>query len=548
MTYNKKSIGPVIMFIFWSIIMAVVCIVGISNVFAATYDSTTFTAQLYDNYGPSLHSVTTEFSNMSWRGTIPQMQANTSGAAWGVSSPIPLLKGHTYSMTIRIDGTYGGNIVLSTYNRVGLGTSLANAKSSYENNTNSTLEYSNVVSASSSIQFAFTSSINANYIVFPFATNYTGDFQSFYLYNLIIEDLGSSSDVSQTTINNSLNNQTNEINNSITNSENNIKGSIKDSENNIKDGIKEGFESCRDSYNLFDKNSTFKSNGATKEVLDTGVRSKLINSGNYRYFSIELGKSELLGKTIILNRTITNSGSNIGQIALYFGNETSQSKKIIFADKKSGTSNIYIPNTFPDDCDRIWILFYGNVAGTGNVADYTDYTDLMISFVSSSYEEYGKQVCKNRLDEANETSKGILGKIKDILSYINPFSENFFAYKLVELIINGLKSLIVPDNFDFINDFKEVLENKLGFLASVPIQLLDYVLSLKDKVFTPVTSITFPKISFFGYSFWNDMEIDITQGLSWISSIKYLTDLGCVVIMINTLRKWYANFTGGDEK
>lgn len=548
MTYNKKSIGPVIMFIFWSIIMAVICIIGISNVFAATYDPTTFTAQLYDNYGPSLHSVTTEFSNMSWRGTIPQMQANTSGAAWGVSSPIPLLKGHTYSMTIRIDGTYGGNIVLSTYNRVGLGTSLANAKSSYENNTNSTLEYSNVVSASSSIQFAFTSSINANYIVFPFATNYTGDFQSFYLYNLIIEDLGSSSDVSQTTINNSLNNQTNEINTSITNSENNIKGSIKDSENNIKDGIKEGFESCRDSYNLFNKNSAFKSNGATKEVLDTGVRSKLINSGNYRYFSVELGKSELLGKTIILNRIITNSGSNIGQIALYFGNETSQSKKIIFADKKSGTSNIYIPNTFPEDCDRIWILFYANVAGTGNIGDYTDYTDLMISFVSSSYEEYGKQVCKNRLDEANETSKGILGKIKDILSYINPFSENFFAYKLVELIINGLKSLIVPDNFDFINDFKEVLENKLGFLASVPIQLLDYVLSLKDKVFTPVTSITFPKISFFGYSFWNDMEIDITQGLSWISSIKYLTDLGCVVIMINTLRKWYANFTGGDEK
>ncbi len=131
--------------------------------------------------------------------------------------------------------------------------------------------------------------------------------------------------------------------------------------------------------NIFDKNATFKANGATKEILDTGVRSKLINSGNYRYFSIEFGKSELLGKTIILNRTITNSGSNIGQIALYFGNETSQSKKIIFANKESGTSNIYISNTFPEDCDRVWILFYGNVAGTGNIGDYTDYTDLTLS-------------------------------------------------------------------------------------------------------------------------------------------------------------------------
>ena len=172
----------------------------------------------------------------------------------------------------------------------------------------------------------------------------------------------------------------------------------------------------------------------------------------------------------------------------------------------------------------------------------------MISFVSSSYEEYGKQVCKNRLDEANETSKGILGKIKDILSYINPFSENFFAYKLIELLIDGLKKLVVPDDFDFINDFKEVLENKLGFIASVPIQLLDYVISLKDKVFTPMTTISFPKISIFGYYFWDDMEIDITQGLNWVAPFKYLTDLGCVIIMVNTLKKWYTNFTGGDEK
>lgn len=142
--------------------------------------------------------------------------------------------------------------------------------------------------------------------------------------------------------------------------------------------------------NIFDKNATFKANGATKEVLDTGVRSKLINSGNYRYFSIELGKSELLGKTIILNRTITNSGSNVGQIALYFGNETSSSKKFIFSNRGSGTSNIYIPNTFPEDCDRVWILFYGNVSGTGNIGDYTEYTDLTVSITDKpiNYKPY----------------------------------------------------------------------------------------------------------------------------------------------------------------
>ena len=150
-------------------------------------------------------------------------------------------------------------------------------------------------------------------------------------------------------------------------------------------------QATRSGKNLFNKNSIPSQNGATKEVLKTGVRAKLINSGNYRYFSIELGKSEFLGKTITLIRTITNSASNIGQIALYFGNETSQSKKIIFANKESGTSNIYIPNTFPEDCDRIWVLFYGNVSGTGNVGDYVDYTNLMITVGDTleTYEDYG---------------------------------------------------------------------------------------------------------------------------------------------------------------
>ena len=166
-----------------------------------------------------------------------------------------------------------------------------------------------------------------------------------------------------------------------------------DDEMELKSIILDGksTQETRSGKNIFNKNSTFKTNGATKEVIDKGVRAKLINSGNYRYFSIELGKSEFLGKTITLTRIITNSASNIGQIAIYFGNETSQSKKFIFANKESGTSNIFIPNTFPEECDRLWILFYGNVAGTGNVKDYTDYTDLMITVGNTleNYEDYG---------------------------------------------------------------------------------------------------------------------------------------------------------------
>lgn len=182
-------------------------------------------------------------------------------------------------------------------------------------------------------------------------------------------------------------------------------------------------QATRSGKNIFNKNSTFKADGATKEVLETGVRSKITTAGIYRCFSVELGKSELLGKTITITRTITNSASNRGRLSLFFGNETSQGKKFIF----SNSGSINIPNTFPEDCDRIWATFYGNVAGTGNVGDYTDYTDLMITLGDTleNYEDYGvspspdypseiecvkdtiqvKDVGKNLFDKDNATTQ-----------------------------------------------------------------------------------------------------------------------------------------------
>lgn len=389
MTYNNKSIGPIVSFLVWLLLFGLVCIVGISNVFAATYDSTTFTAQLYDNYGPSLHSVTTEFSNMSWRGTIPGMTANTSGAAWGVSSPIPLLANHTYSMTVKIEGPYGGNVVLSTYNRIGVGTSLANAKSSYENNTNTTLNYSNAISSNMTLQFAFTPSISSNYIVFPFATDYTGNNQSFYLYNLVIDDLGSGG-VNQTDINNSLNNQTNEINNSITNSENNIKGAIKDTEDNIKDGIKEGFESCRDSYNILQLTPTvsgianIKSDGSI--VLDGTISQAYsititrysYTSGDY-YFSFN-STGDLNGTYFVFRYADTYYLFNNDQTFNLSQNYSSYMSLVI------------MPGT------------YNNVVIKPMIEKGT---------TKHSFEKFGETICKNRIDDTNDKLDDVNKSLND---------------------------------------------------------------------------------------------------------------------------------------
>lgn len=70
----------------------------------------------------------------------------------------------------------------------------------------------------------------------------------------------------------------------------------------------------------------------------------------------------------------------------------------------------------------------------------------------------------------------ILNLFSKLLSYINPFSENFFVYKLIELLGNLLKFLFVPEGntfeniqekintkFIFVNQIKEMFSNLLGY-------------------------------------------------------------------------------------
>lgn len=136
--------------------------------------------------------------------------------------------------------------------------------------------------------------------------------------------------------------------------------------------------------NIFDKNKTEKQNGASKTVLETGVRATVKTAGQYRYFGIKLGGSELLGKTITWSRTITPSGENKGQISFYLGNENTMTVKNIGGSTTSGINSTYIPNTFPDNTNSVYVLLYGNSNGTGNVDDYVDYTDLVISITDKS--------------------------------------------------------------------------------------------------------------------------------------------------------------------
>lgn len=415
MKYYDKPVGPIITFVFWLLCLIVICIVGISNVFAASYDALSFTAQLYDNYGPSLSSVTTSMSNMYYTGTIPTMTANTSGAAWGISSPIPLLANHTYSLSVRIEGPYGGNLVLSTYNRIGVGTSLGNAKSSYENNSNVTENYSNVIPKNMTIQFAFTPSINATYIVFPFATTYTGNNQEFRIYNVVIDDLGASG-VSQSTINNSLNNQTNIINNSITSSTNTITGSISDSENNINSNIDDM------------EQSIVNSNKETQQVIKDQFNDcypitnsiKSLKATSSSFIEYYLNKNIDFSKTIYLN---LKSDISLGSVSiiLYYA---SGSAFTVVNSNLSTTNSVSFSLTqeqidllSSSTGDYPILRFYRR---SGNSLDFKTVTisNIALSNYNVDFDKYGSEICTNKLDEQNETSKGIFGKIKELFSWL----------------------------------------------------------------------------------------------------------------------------------
>lgn len=155
---------------------------------------------------------------------------------------------------------------------------------------------------------------------------------------------------------------------------------------------------CLKGKNIFNKNAiALNGSSSVKTTLDTGVRSTATQAGNYKYCAIELGKEELLGKTLSISSIITPSAENKGQIAVYFGKSNIPSTQRITAFASSGSITFTIPTTFPENCDRIWLLFYSNVAGTGNVNDYVDYTNLMVveGDIVDNYQPYNTIQIKN---------------------------------------------------------------------------------------------------------------------------------------------------------
>ena len=60
----------------------------------------------------------------------------------------------------------------------------------------------------------------------------------------------------------------------------------------------------------------------------------------------------------------------------------------------------------------------------------------------------------------------------DVLSYLNPFSENFFVYKLIELLGDLLEFLFVPSE-DVINGVVDSVKSKFSFIDTIKSSVSD---------------------------------------------------------------------------
>lgn len=518
--------SPVNKFLLWIVMGIIVCLIGMTNVLADEISFQNYDYQIYyDNSGSTVSRVYETWSDsfMAYVSNNITTTANSYGAGVVINSGIPIISGHAYSLSFYFEQTH--NIALSSKNRIAIGSTYSNSASNYANGSyNATMLTSKIV-GNTTLQFAFTANSSNQFIFIPWTTTSTTT-QNYVFTSYIINDLGASNGVSQSDINNSLNSQTNILNQSITNSQNAIIDNQDRNTEEVKKAIDEQYNNCK--VNLIDFTPVYNSN--------TSIFSSSYSGNNLQIKSIGGSTGRIVFKINNIEKNTTYTIS--------YKNYISNTNNSIFRIRAGTGEGDWLSSQFPISNNQEFTFNSGNNTTAYLWFYFLENTEVNVSIYDLKI--YNPNYCTNKLDEAENTRKGILGKIGDLISYINPTSENFFVYKLIELLVNALKSLFIPEDLSFLNTFKDTISNKLGFIASIPIQIIDFILDLPNAVFEEVNTLHFPRVNIFGYYFWDDMEIDLTIGKSIFSTIKYLTDLTCIVLCVNTLWKWYHSFTGGD--
>lgn len=182
---------------------------------------------------------------------------------------------------------------------------------------------------------------------------------------------------------------------------------------------------------------------------------------------------------------------------------------------------------------------------TNTIINQTDkINDSIDKFISIFTANSKKQesIYLDETENSDGTCGGILCNLKKVVKGVINLPQTFLT-----AIVDGLKALFIPSDFSFLDDFRNSIESKLGFIAEVPMAIIDFTLNLATASWEEFDSISFPEIEIFGYKFWNSQEIDLSEAIRIFAPFKYITDCLCVIICARTLNKWREKFTGGGD-
>lgn len=150
----------------------------------------------------------------------------------------------------------------------------------------------------------------------------------------------------------------------------------------------------------------------------------------------------------------------------------------------------------------------------------------------------------SKLDEAENTRKGIWGTIKDVLSNIIALPK-----KIVEFLVDALKDLFIPTEeqiSEVIDDSKELSEN-FGFIGegvSFSVQLFTSLLNIGQStgcVDFPEFSLDFTNVDSIGHKvkFWEKSSVCLADnawfgtGSNGIVVVRSVTTILCIVVFLN---------------
>lgn len=149
-----------------------------------------------------------------------------------------------------------------------------------------------------------------------------------------------------------------------------------------------------------------------------------------------------------------------------------------------------------------------------------------------------------KLDEAENTRKGIWGTIKEVLSNIISLPK-----KIVEFLVDALKSLFIPTQSqisEVIDDSKELSEN-FGFVGdgvSFSVQLFTSLLNISQStgcVDFPEFSLDFTNVDSIGHKvkFWDKKSVCLADN-QWFGSnsngivvVRLITTILLIVVFLN---------------